>query len=65
VKICLNTDNIINNTTTIIYMVEKKHCYRCGHDWDYKGNAENPTCPSCGYKIFNKINKGGSDEKSD
>ena len=29
----------------------KKTCQRCDYEWDYKGELENPTCPSCGYKI--------------
>lgn len=25
----------------------KLKCKHCGHEWDYSGDAEKPTCPSC------------------
>jgi rubrerythrin len=32
---------------------KKIKCRLCGHEWPYKGDAKEPTCPSCHRKTPN------------
>lgn len=37
----------------------KLKCDKCGHEWEYKGKALKPTCPSCIRKVNPFIQAGG------
>jgi len=34
-----------------------RHCYRCGHVWDMRGDEEPKRCPDCGKTTWNQKEK--------
>lgn len=40
-------------------------CPHCGYIWNYGGNMQKATCPSCGYKCKVEENKIAEDSNND